>query len=336
MDFSLPEIDYTRHPVYAPFLDGRDPARDRAINVAFEETRAAFAGHFRAEVLARPDDPSDHARPATHRALIEHGISAFVSPEPLASEALARMRQVFDALEAIGRKEAQAYLLPVRETNRDDPRLSAIIEQMFSVAEAYVRTLELVALARRVLGTETIAVKATARETTPEIAAYFLNELGGEADRRSPAIGMHFDVPMNSLKLIVYVEDVRDISGGPFCYIPRSHRRPGAVDDTLDRTAVDALYGRKWFQGPGDLMGLTPERRRRAGFGADCLAGDPATKALLAAEKRITAPAGTALLFDTLGVHRGGLVTEGRRRILQIGLFDARPLSLGPSHREAH
>lgn len=327
--FRLPEIDYDLHPLFAPFASGRDPRHDHRINRTFDQIRAAYAGHFRESVLSRAELASDADAPAIHRALIDEGVTAFKTPKPLADAMLRPLNDLLDQLNDNGETEVQGYFIP--PTTVDDPKFAPIMGSLLPIARSFVDSLDLMRLASRVLGSRHLVAKATLRETNPAQALFLLDELAAAGSDRSPTVGMHFDVPMNSIKLMVYLEDVREVEQGPFCYIPGSHRRPEGFEDTITRCAVQSLITRPWFSMPGDMMGLAPRDRRRASFGADCLAEDAETEALLAAERRHLAPAGTAILFDTLGVHRGGLVTQSRRRVLQIGIFDNRPLSITPS-----
>lgn len=324
--FKLPDIDYARHPAYASYAAGRDHRHDERINRTFEVIRAAYAAHYDEGILARAERPSDAEAPALHRALIDQGVVGFTAPAALTEGALDTLNGLLDQLNARGETEVQSYFIPA--VPNDDPAYAPILDTLLPIARSFVDGLGLLRLASRVLGSRHLVAKATLRETTPAEARVFLDELAANGADRSPAVGMHFDVPMNSIKLMVYLEDVGSVDGGPFCYVPGSHRRADGIEDTLTRTAVQSLLKQAWFAMPGDMMGLSPDRRRRASFGADCRPDDAAAAALLAAERRFVAPAGSAILFDTLGVHRGGLVTQGRRRVLQIGIFDNRPLSI--------
>jgi hypothetical protein len=103
-----------------------------------------------------------------------------------------------------------------------------------------------------------------------------------------PAVGdvahfqrFHRDVDdWRFLKLFVYLTDV-DSESGPHCYVCRSHRRAFSVRAHAYR--------------PGEV---------EARYGAENL-------------KTIPGPPGTTFLADTLGVHRGGVVRERGRLILQ-------------------
>jgi hypothetical protein len=134
-----------------------------------------------------------------------------------------------------------------------------------------------------------------------------------------PALTMHVD-HLWTTKAILYVSDVGE-RNGPFCYcLGSNHVRIGWLEgaarranDRVDFSSCEAKQRRLFAALPRAL-------RHKAKFGNDLQPDDPATGRLLAAEKRFTSADGDLLLFDDRGMHRGGLVEEGERCILQIRL----------------
>ena len=99
----------------------------------------------------------------------------------------------------------------------------------------------------------------------------------------------HRDMPEDRriLKAFVYLEDVA-AGGGPFSYAIGTHREHG-------RPAV-----------PTEFDGMNQRVPERA------------SAALLALERVATGPAGTLVLADTVGFHRGGFARDSARLLLQI------------------
>jgi hypothetical protein len=60
--------------------------------------------------------------------------------------------------------------------------------------------------------------------------------------------------------------------------------------------------------------------RRKAKFGNDLPPDHPGLARLLATEKRFGSAEGDLILFDDRGMHRGGLLEEGERIMMQIRL----------------
>ena len=68
------------------------------------------------------------------------------------------------------------------------------------------------------------------------------------------------------------------------------------------------------------LLSLPRTLRRRAKFGDDIPPDAAWGRWLLEHERVFTSAHGDMLLFDVMGIHRGGLVARGERRVLQIML----------------
>ncbi len=127
---------------------------------------------------------------------------------------------------------------------------------------------------------------------------------------------LHRDASGGDLKAIVYMSDVGP-DNGPFGFVLGSHAEaPSGVDDRICETndsnglaATDPQTRR--------LFGALPERLRQKGaVGNDLLDTTDVSRALRDALWSITGPAGSLVVFDTKGMHRGGMVTAGERRVL--------------------
>lgn len=114
------------------------------------------------------------------------------------------------------------------------------------------------------------------------------------------------------VKVFCYLNDV-STTNGAFCYAPRTHRLVqdiwrGIRDGTLPKSKLHHLEDfRSYFSEfsnkiPGHLKSEFEE-----------LTADIGDKFALEAR------AGTAVIFDETGIHRGGLVSQGHRSVLRYG-----------------
>jgi hypothetical protein len=126
----------------------------------------------------------------------------------------------------------------------------------------------------------------------------------------------HRDASGGDLKAIIYCTDVGP-KGGPFTYAAGSHRFKLSriedfvceVNDSNGLAATDRASRSRF-------MGLPRALRQKGAFGNDLLDASPASQRLAASLWNITGPKGSVVLFDTKGVHRGGMVTEGERAVI--------------------
>ena len=159
---------------------------------------------------------------------------------------------------------------------------------------------------------------------------------------------MHFDADRDVLKAMLYLTDVGS-ENGPFSFIPGSHQWARsslvcAIHKGFDQAQWQVFqwpdnrqsyYYRPRFklreQRP-DTLALPPRLRGSTHFGDDILDGSPLSQELLRREHVFTAPSGTITLFDgSQGVHRGGLVRDGARWVIQIGLRVKQPQTTEPA-----
>jgi hypothetical protein len=129
---------------------------------------------------------------------------------------------------------------------------------------------------------------------------------------------MHLDAAIGQLKFIVYMSDVEEVNG-PTSYVPSTNKPSGLTFRRLVGASVDNLG----FSGDTDMarlsfMALPRILRYKANFGNDLTPNCELSNFLLNNERKIIGPTGTAFLFDPSGVHRGALLKESTRTILQI------------------
>jgi len=126
----------------------------------------------------------------------------------------------------------------------------------------------------------------------------------------------HRDASGGDLKAMIYFSDVGE-RNGPFNYAIGSHRLRISRLDNLICEANDhnGLSG----TGPSAraLFAALPRRLRQKGaFGNDLVDGAPLSAEIVASLWPIEGPTGSIVLFDTKGIHRGGMVIEGERRVI--------------------
>jgi hypothetical protein len=127
---------------------------------------------------------------------------------------------------------------------------------------------------------------------------------------------LHRDASGGDLKAIFYLTDV-GADNGPFGYVVGSHAvAPKGLDDRICETN-DSNGLASTDPTARQLFSALPTRLRQKGaVGNDLLDTSDASAALLGSLWSITGPAGSLVVFDTKGMHRGGMVTQGERRVL--------------------
>lgn len=126
----------------------------------------------------------------------------------------------------------------------------------------------------------------------------------------------HRDASGGDIKAIVYMSDVGP-DNGPFGYVIGSHLMPlqRADDHVSEANDSNGMAG----TGPENrrCFAALPEAWRHKGaFGNDVLDGTPLAEAIQGGLWAITGSKGSIVMFDTKGVHRGGMVVQGERRVI--------------------
>ena len=154
----------------------------------------------------------------------------------------------------------------------------------------------------------------------------------------SKCVYMHNDYDYDYVKSLVYLNRVETVEGGPFCYIPESHkwerekslsfyikdleiqlaaaaRKKGVGKKAYYRPAMSSVEGRTLFIAFPALF------RQLSHFGDDVLDDSDLSKELLSKEMAVTSDKGNFCFFTGgSGIHRGGNVYKGDRWALQITL----------------
>ena len=131
-----------------------------------------------------------------------------------------------------------------------------------------------------------------------------------------PTAFFHIDNTYGVVKIIFYVSKV-DENNGPFSYVPGPHRIKVPFFDSLVLRATDI-----WLDVHPDERHLFPALprflRKKAKFGDDIRPGSDWGRWLVNHERVMTSEDGDTFVFDVKGIHRGGMVQRGERRIIQV------------------
>lgn len=126
----------------------------------------------------------------------------------------------------------------------------------------------------------------------------------------------HRDATGGDLKAIFYMSDVGP-KNGPFSYVVGSNNLDisrtddliGEANDHNGLTSTD-LKAREQFSA------LPKKLRQKGAFGNDLVEDTPLFKEIMDGNWSITGSKGSIVLFDTKGIHRGGMVVEGDRKVI--------------------
>lgn len=134
------------------------------------------------------------------------------------------------------------------------------------------------------------------------------------ADR--PVKYMHRDASGGDIKAIFYLSDV-GADNGPFSYCLGSHRvRSRGLRDWVEEANDMGILSGTSRESRELFAALPSWLQTKCSFGNDLLPTHPAVGGILKSEWTITAPRGHVVLFDTKGLHRGGMVDQGERRVI--------------------
>ena len=128
---------------------------------------------------------------------------------------------------------------------------------------------------------------------------------------------LHVDsVHWPNMKTLIYLDDV-GLDQGPFRYVAGSHRLMQAYEAAVRKTNDKLRH--QLVQ----LCALPPEYAQHAIFGDHVEADSAQARALLEQEVLVCDGGSDLVLFDNNGVHRGGMVRDGHRYMLQCGFETA-------------
>lgn len=141
---------------------------------------------------------------------------------------------------------------------------------------------------------------------------------------------MHYDSSGGMLKIMLYLEDVPPRHGG-FSFIPGSKRAYNAGNYVriqagksmhYSGVALDTVESRKL------MLRLPAILQNQNHFGDDILPGSALEQSYKDTITEFTGEAGTLILFDNYGLHKGGVAFDGERIALQLTLRPENTFSL--------
>lgn len=333
-------IDYAAHPAYKEFVHSADLGAKISATTYFAAKfalllikrlvryemipyefrvprsfgdRAAFVARGFMNMFGRSrPERALKGRNALSQHLLDNGIVGVKIPESRATELQTQADGHFAALE-----QRRGYRQNRREFDesratvdpRDSAELFALVNTIFSEAGVFDA-------ARDYIGRDVSLIDVNPQINDPS-DTFWLDIFPDKEGQPLPkAAYYHRDASGGDLKVIIYCSDVGP-TNGPFTYAIGSNRMAISKVDDLLREANDH----------NGLSGTTPESRRKFAalpalfrrkgtFGNDLPDDAPFATAIEQASWEVTASKGSIVVFDTKGIHRGGMVEQGERRVI--------------------
>jgi hypothetical protein len=283
--------------------------RARGLPGVTAKVRMAFSHFANRPTSGRGDSPGDTP---LHSALRRDGCAVVSMPGPALQSLAELSRPLFDRLEARreqGRSGVRDFEASRFYARRDESAaLFAAVERVLGEAGVF-------ATAERYLGHGVSLVDVNPQINDP--SDDFWQRVFPDLQLGQPSCAyLHRDASGGDIKAIIYMSDV-DPDNGPFAYVRGSHRMKMSVTDDHIAEANDSNGLAGTDPASRRLFAALPSRLRQKGsFGNDVPDGSPLADELLGSLWSITAPRGSVVVFDTKGVHRGGMVVQGERRVI--------------------
>ncbi len=310
----FPVIDYTAHPIY----------RQPGAKTGFNDTIAAlkqywpdyFAGMYRykenrkcimkhAFLHKRSQAPSDLAEFEESGVLIRRIDQRFI--EDLKNRLNEIIGFDMDTVDIDG-QEVRRYIHFANE----DPEIERLQFEMLNKHD-------FIEIAKHYTNAKTIDMagwKIRIQQPNTEFKKNLFADVGQSVPETNY---LHVDssFPGSMLKMVLYLGEVNG-SNGPFCYVPGSHRLNEPIWRVIARRVNHKSGIQSWDPETRErFMRLPAFFRHKAEFGNDILPNSELAQTLLKHEIQVTSDVGNFILFDNSGMHRGGLVEQGRRVCLQ-------------------
>ena len=138
-----------------------------------------------------------------------------------------------------------------------------------------------------------------------------------DCDTVTRTTNLHIDPKEDVIKAMIYLNDLT-IDDGPFSYVEKSHRW---IYDDLQNIFGRAISTGSYCHTPesrATVFGLPKLLRVSHNFGRVLLDDDPQQQMILDKENYITSDKANCCVFDTAGMHRGGICKKGTRIALQV------------------
>ncbi len=307
----LPSIDYTRHPLYGR-VDPSVGFMDRVVGyLRYGQVVVTLVALRFYHLWKRRPWTETKATPQLD-ALRRDG----VVPQQLTAEArtaiATRAEPYFKQL------ETRRAGVPLGKRTYPDGQVDTTREvapELFEAVESALEDAGILPSVRAYLGCQAEVRKVT-MQMNDEWDGYWREHFESRGLAIPDTAFFHVDNTYGVVKVILYMSEVTETSG-PFAYVRGTHRLHFGPFEGLLLRATD-IWLDNWSQHHGMLLTLPKALRKRAKFGDDIPEDSAWGQWLLDHEERFTSLTGDLLLFDVLGIHRGGMVERGERRIIQI------------------
>ncbi len=307
---ALPNPDYLNHPRLKPTAARLDAGvREAALGQFLPAFQKAFMDWMRA---GRPDYAARIGKgdPAL-KALQADGVVLMQVPPGLKARMAELAGPHAAALEAklAGLPKPKFRDMNVQLDHKPNAELYGLVQtafealDVFAMAEAYLR---------RPVRIKRLYVQLNNAQETA--ARYGAIDEDGLPALKTDYWHIDSDVWPN-FKALIYLDEVRP-EQGPMRYVTGSHRWPDDFEMVVRKTNDTLRLPMDQF------LALPEELRMHALFGPYLLGDEDGSRRMLKAERLCCGDGADVVLFDNNGVHRGGFVREGARRIIQC-LFEA-------------
>lgn len=184
-----------------------------------------------------------------------------------------------------------------------------------------------------------VKVFGLALELSVPSSVWWRNAVPG-LERPPNTLYAHLDEGINYPKSIVYLSDVSERNGPTSCYpgiyegigLNPLRELVGRVVGTVGSSSISPLngyYAKQYHQSVNSegfrrhFMRLPQELRFNSHMGWDVFPGSDLENTFVTAENKMIGPSGTFIVFDGGRLfHRGGLIDEGQRVVLQVIFSD--------------
>ncbi|MDE3217649.1 MAG: hypothetical protein KGO03_14670 [Gemmatimonadota bacterium] len=307
----IPDIDYGAHPLFGRGAGRPGPAARLAGYLRYAEIVAYVVGLRLWQLAARRPWTESGATPHLEE-LRRDGIVPLRLAPAARADVLGAAEPYFDRL-AERRRAIERGRRRYADGQLDTTRAGA--PALFAAVERALTDAGILASVRAYLGCRAVVRKVT-MQINDEWDSFWREPFESRGLPLPETAFFHVDNTYDVVKVIVYASEVGATSG-PFSYVAGTNRLRTGMLEGLWLRATDIWIDVRPEHGA--LLPTLPRAlRRRAKFGDDIPPDAEWGRRLLAQERVLTSAAGDALLFDVGGIHRGGLVARGERRILQI------------------
>lgn len=316
----LPAIDFANHPAYGPEAERITP-EERAAAMAeyggyLAQARRGFAPYQK--VWQSPDRLSNPTGSTIFDDLVRDGIVGIrLAPDQkalLSRVAAPYVERLRDGIAGGPDRDAANAQIRLEFHEFKDTDVGALLKRILG-------GFELMPIVSAYLGLPKVALKLVHfKITTSDVAvSRGVTRVFGDIEFPDPRTRyFHVDAPPCDLKLIFYLSEVLDIRQGAFSYIPGSQAAPYLeLEEFAVRAATTEFALERTAAGRRKLMCLPEMYRQRIDFGSDILDDSSLARDLLARERVFPSSEADMLLFDSKGLHRGAMVSEGTRLVMQ-------------------